>query len=131
MIRARLPGVAKLVCILGKKEAEQGEEKSGNLEPENATRVSEGSPDRFAEISCAACDCPATFGSAFNVNRGLLLHSRGFLLHGMSGLRGAIANHAGGDTDADAKFPAKTVRLHIQKCSSGILIHIASIEHRK
>jgi hypothetical protein len=49
----------------------------------------------------------------------------------MSGLRGAIANHAGGYTDADAQFPAKTIRLHTQKCSSGLLIHIASIEHRK
>jgi hypothetical protein len=49
----------------------------------------------------------------------------------MSGMRSAVADDSGGNTDADAQFPAKTIRLHTQKCSSGLLIRIASAEHRK
>jgi hypothetical protein len=49
----------------------------------------------------------------------------------MSGLRGAVAEYAGGDANTDAQFSAKTVRLHTQKCSSRILIRIASVEHQK
>jgi hypothetical protein len=49
----------------------------------------------------------------------------------MSGLRSTIAGQAGGQAHAYAKFAAETIRLHTQKCSSGMMIRIATVEHRK
>src|SRR5262249_6669360 len=120
MISAGVPCVSQFVCILRKEQTEEREKESRDLEPQNAPGVSEGSPDRLTEIFCAGGDRPTPLGSASGISRRLLLHGRPFLLHGMSGLRSAVTHHPRSDTDADAQFSAKTIRLHTQKCSSGL-----------
>ena len=119
MIRSRIPGMAQLVRILCEEQAEEGEEKARHFEPEDAAGVNEGSPDRLAKFFGPGRDGASTLGSQLSINRGLLLHRWSFLLHGMSGLRSAVADHSGGNTDADAQFSANMFRLHTQKCSSG------------
>lgn len=131
MVVAGVPGMSQLVCILRKEEAEEGEKESRDFEPQNPAGVGKGSPERLAKFLGARRDSAPPRSSPLRIDRSRLLHAGSVLLHGMSRLRGAAANDSRGNTDADAQFPAKTVRLHTQKCSSGISIRIATIEHRK
>lgn len=111
VIGSRLPGMTKLVDILGKEESKESEEESGDFKPEDAASMSEWSPDRLAEFAGAAGYGTALLGLPLDIGRGLLPH-------GMSALRGAIAQHAGGDANSDAEFSAETIRFHEEKCSS-------------
>lgn len=124
VVGSALPGMAKLVGILSEEKSEDGKEKAGDFEPEDAAGVREGSPYGLTEFSCAARDGPALSRSLLNVSRSLLAY-------GMSALSGAVAEHAGGDADTDAEFAAETVGLHEQKCSSERLIRIAAAAHQK
>src|SRR5580704_7930213 len=79
MIRSRIPGVAQLVCILCKEQAEEGEEKARHFEPEYAAGVNEGSTDRLAKFFGPGRDGASTLVSHLSINRGLLLHRWSFL----------------------------------------------------
>jgi hypothetical protein len=105
MVGAGSPGVAEPPGVLGEEEAEDGEEEAGNFEPENSASVGEGSPDGLAEFAGSTGDASASLGPALGIGRSILLH-------GMSGLRGAVAKYAGGNADAYAQFAAKTIRFH-------------------
>ena len=103
--------MAEAPCALGEEYAEESEEESGDFKPEHAAGMSKGPPNGFAEIFCASSYCASCLGTAGGVGGSLLLH-------GMSGLRGAVTKDSGGDTDANAQFASNASRLHVQKCSS-------------
>lgn len=105
MVRSGVPGVAQSPSVLCEEEAEDSEEEAGDFEPENSAGMGEGAPDRLAEYSCATDGGAALLSPPLYGNGSLLVH-------GMSSLRGAVAENASTDTDADAQFSAKTVRLH-------------------
>ena len=119
-----VPGVAHAVGALGEEDSEEEEEEPGDFKPEHAAGVSKWPPDGFAESFGSGSYGTTGSGAPGGIGGSLLLH-------GMRCLRGAIAEHSGGDPDADAQFASNATRLHTQKCSSRMLIRIASIVHRK
>lgn len=80
MVGSGTPVGSQPVNSLDKEQAEDGEEESGDFEPEDAAGVDERSPYGFAKPFCS-------FGCAFGA-RGVY---GGVLLCGLRGLRGAVA----------------------------------------
>lgn len=82
VVGSAAPTGAQAIDALGKKEAEEGEEESGDFEPEDAARVDERSPDGLAELFCSGRNVFAAPGVIWRV-----------LPNDLPGLGGALAQH--------------------------------------